>query len=64
MKAANKWHDEGIFETLEDECSRDAKDGEVGASLLLSKKPVSSEENTCKEHFLGLKELVVEEDGE
>eukprot|EP00957_Ditylum_brightwellii_P015679 1182798-Ditylum_brightwellii.AAC.1 len=40
------------------------EDGEVGASLLLSKKPVSSEENTCKEHFLGGKEHVIEDDGE
>eukprot|EP00957_Ditylum_brightwellii_P080018 6085394-Ditylum_brightwellii.AAC.1 len=33
------------------------------ASLLLSKKPVSSQE-ACKEHFLGVKELMIEEDGE
>eukprot|EP00957_Ditylum_brightwellii_P135737 10350956-Ditylum_brightwellii.AAC.1 len=64
MKATNEWHDEGIFRTLGDECSREAKDGEVGASSLLSAQPVSSEENTCKEHFLGGKELAIEEDGE
>eukprot|EP00957_Ditylum_brightwellii_P093673 7132846-Ditylum_brightwellii.AAC.1 len=40
------------------------EDGEVGASLLLSKKPISSQENTCKEDCLEVKELAIKEDGE
>ena len=64
MKAANEWHDEGIFETLGDECSREAKDGEVGASSRHCEKPVSSEEFTFKEHSQGQKELALEEDEE
>jgi hypothetical protein len=40
------------------------EDGEVGASLLLSKKPVSSEENTCKQDCLVVKEHAIEEDEE
>eukprot|EP00957_Ditylum_brightwellii_P045168 3424700-Ditylum_brightwellii.AAC.1 len=39
------------------------EDGEVGASSLLSKKPISSEENTCKEHFLEVKEHAINEVG-
>eukprot|EP00957_Ditylum_brightwellii_P109849 8378616-Ditylum_brightwellii.AAC.1 len=39
------------------------EDGEVGASSLLRKKPVSSEENKCKGYFLGGKEHGIEEDG-
>eukprot|EP00957_Ditylum_brightwellii_P073557 5589376-Ditylum_brightwellii.AAC.1 len=39
-------------------------DGEVRASLLLSKKPVSSEDNTCMDDCLEVKKLVSEEDGE
>eukprot|EP00957_Ditylum_brightwellii_P131723 10046312-Ditylum_brightwellii.AAC.1 len=64
MKAENEWHDEGIFKTLGDECSREAKDKEVRASSLLSKKPVFSEENTCNEHFLVGKEHAIKKDGE
>ena len=62
MKAAKEWHDEGIFETLGDECSREAKDGEVGASLLHSKKPVSSEEIMCIDDCLEVKELASRKD--
>eukprot|EP00957_Ditylum_brightwellii_P125782 9589133-Ditylum_brightwellii.AAC.1 len=40
------------------------EDGEVGPSLLHSKKPVSSEENMWKENFLVLKEPAIKEDGE
>eukprot|EP00957_Ditylum_brightwellii_P084307 6410351-Ditylum_brightwellii.AAC.1 len=40
------------------------EDGEVGASLLHSGKPISSEEFMCKEHIQGQKEPVLEEDGE
>eukprot|EP00957_Ditylum_brightwellii_P055233 4186637-Ditylum_brightwellii.AAC.1 len=64
MKAANKWHNEGIFDTLGGECSREAKDGEVWASSHLSKKPVPSQENTCKDNCLVVKELTSKEDGE
>eukprot|EP00957_Ditylum_brightwellii_P175743 13382219-Ditylum_brightwellii.AAC.1 len=64
MKAANEWHYESIFETLGDECSREAKYGEVGASSRHSKKPVSSEEVTCNEFCQWQKELALEEDEE
>eukprot|EP00957_Ditylum_brightwellii_P114922 8764287-Ditylum_brightwellii.AAC.1 len=40
------------------------EDGEIRASLLLSKKPVSSEESTCMDNCLGAKEHAIEEDGE
>eukprot|EP00957_Ditylum_brightwellii_P067003 5086212-Ditylum_brightwellii.AAC.1 len=39
------------------------KDGEVSACLILREKPVSSQEYTCKEHFLGGKEHAIKEDG-
>eukprot|EP00957_Ditylum_brightwellii_P106513 8126693-Ditylum_brightwellii.AAC.1 len=54
MQGAFSW---GEKHTIEE-------DGEVGAYLLLSKKPISSENNTCKDDFLEVKELVLEEDGE
>eukprot|EP00957_Ditylum_brightwellii_P095611 7284146-Ditylum_brightwellii.AAC.1 len=40
------------------------EDGEVGASLLLSIQPVSSQDNMCKENCPEVKKLVIEEDGE
>eukprot|EP00957_Ditylum_brightwellii_P131276 10012339-Ditylum_brightwellii.AAC.1 len=64
MKAANKWHNEGISETLGDECSREAKDGEVWASLRLSEKPISSQEDACKVDCLEVKEHASKEDRE
>eukprot|EP00957_Ditylum_brightwellii_P107865 8228257-Ditylum_brightwellii.AAC.1 len=44
---------------FDEECQQDKN-----PSLLLSKKPVSSEEKTWKGHFLGGKEHAIEEDGE
>eukprot|EP00957_Ditylum_brightwellii_P190646 14513561-Ditylum_brightwellii.AAC.1 len=63
MKAAKEWHNEGISETLGDECSRKAKDGEVWASSQLTKKPVSSQEDTCKADSHVVKEQAYKEDG-
>eukprot|EP00957_Ditylum_brightwellii_P004063 308697-Ditylum_brightwellii.AAC.1 len=40
------------------------EDGEGGASLCLSKKPISSQVNTCTEDCLGVKEYAIKEDGE
>eukprot|EP00957_Ditylum_brightwellii_P051257 3886478-Ditylum_brightwellii.AAC.1 len=40
------------------------EDWEVGASLLLSKKPASSQEITCKDDCLEVKELAIKEVGE
>eukprot|EP00957_Ditylum_brightwellii_P034909 2645462-Ditylum_brightwellii.AAC.1 len=62
MKAANKWHHKGTIETMGDVCNREAKDEEVGASLLLSQKPISSEE-ACKDNNLMVKELAIKEHG-
>eukprot|EP00957_Ditylum_brightwellii_P092901 7072959-Ditylum_brightwellii.AAC.1 len=40
------------------------EDEEFRASLLYSKKPVSSKEIMCKEAFPAMKELAIKEDGE
>eukprot|EP00957_Ditylum_brightwellii_P171200 13032755-Ditylum_brightwellii.AAC.1 len=39
------------------------EDGEVWASLLLSNKPVSSQDVMCMYNCLGVKELAIKEDG-